>query len=135
MRATVFFSRRRIFALVCICIFTPLGFYMWRYYDGFARYWVRFYLSSSVYEIIWCLVFYFLWPRRKNIIPIAADVLFATCVLEFLQLWQPQFLQQFRATLIGSALIGTDFVWLQFPFYVLGVILSVLLLMIIDRTK
>jgi hypothetical protein len=135
MLEIMFLSRRRIYALVCLCIFTLLGFYMWRYYGGFARNLVRFYLSGSVYEIIWCLFFYFLWPRRKNILPIAAGVLLATCILEFLQLWQPQFLQQFRATLIGSALIGTDFVWLQFPFYVLGVILSVLLLMIIDRTK
>jgi hypothetical protein len=135
MRTTVFFSRKRILVFVCLCIFTLLGFYMWRYYNGFARYWVRFYLSGSVYEIVWCLVFYFLWPKRKNILPIASGVFLATCILEFLQLWQADFLERFRSTLIGAALIGTDFVWLQFPFYVLGIILAVLLLLKIDKTK
>lgn len=108
---------------------------MWRYYDGFAKYLVRFYLSGSVYEIIWCLVFYFFWPKRKNILPISVGVFLGTCILEFLQLWQTGFLERFRATLIGAALIGTDFVWLQFPFYVLGIVLSVLLLLIIEKTK
>jgi len=135
MLKTGFFSTKRVFALVLLCIFTPLGFYMWRYYDGFARYRVKFYLSGSVYEIIWCLVFYFFWPRRKNILPIAVGVFIATCILEFLQLWQADFLERFRSTLIGAALIGTDFVWLQFPFYVLGIIFSILLLLIIEKTK
>jgi hypothetical protein len=135
MLKTGFFSTKRVFALVLLCIFTPLGFYMWRYYDGFARYWVKFYLSGSVYEIIFCLFFYFFWPKRKNILPIVVGVFIATCILEFLQLWQADFLERFRSTLIGAALIGTDFVWLQFPLYVLGIILSILLLLIIEKAK
>jgi len=31
----------------------------------------------------------------------------------------------------GAALIGTDFVWLQFPYYVLGAVVSILLLSIL----
>jgi hypothetical protein len=55
-------------------------------------------------------------------------VFILTCVLEFLQLWHVSFLEKFRATLVGMALIGTYFTWLQFPFYVLGSAVSVLLL-------
>ena len=132
-RGSKFLSRKRIYTLLCLGIFVPLGFWMWRYYQGWAGYWIRYYVSGSIYEIIWCLAFFFLWPQRKNIIRITAGVFIATCILEFLQLWQAPFLEKFRATLIGSALIGTDFVWLQFPFYVLGIMVAVLLLVLIDR--
>ena len=81
------------------------------------------------------MVFFLLWPRKKNIIRIPVAVFIATCILEFLQLWKPEFLQIFRATLIGAALIGTDFVWLQFPYYLLGTVLSALLLAILAREK
>ena len=106
---------------------------MWRHYHGWAAYWIRYYVSGAIYEILWCLVFFFLWPKRTNVIRIAVGVFIATCTLEFLQLWQAAFLEKFRATLIGAALIGTDFVWLQFPFYLLGIMVSVLLLVLIDR--
>ncbi|MHC4123070.1 MAG: ribosomal maturation YjgA family protein [Planctomycetota bacterium] len=125
------FTRKRVWILVCLAIVTPLGFGMWRYYNGWAERWIRYYLSGAVYEIFWCLVLFFLWPRKANIIKIPIIVFFATCILEFAQLWKPQFLQEFRRTLIGAALIGTDFVWRQFPYYVLGTIISILLLRIL----
>jgi hypothetical protein len=133
MRGNNYLTRKRICTLVCLVILAPLGFWMWRHYHGWAASWFRFYVSSMIYEMVWCLVFFFFWPRRKNIIRIAAGVFIATCGLEFLQLWKPAFLQEFRRTLIGAGLIGTDFVWLQFPFYVLGTMVSVLLLALIDR--
>jgi hypothetical protein len=72
---------------------------------------------------------------QENILPIVVGVFLGTSILEFLQLWQADFLERFRATLIGAALIGTYFTWLQFPFYVLGIILAILLLLLIERTK
>jgi hypothetical protein len=129
------FIRQRIWAVVCLAIAVPLGYWMWWYYRGWGEYWVRFYVSGAVYEIIWCLVFFFFWPSKANIVRIPVVVFIATCLLEFLQLWKPAFLQAFRATLIGAALIGTDFVWLQFPFYVLGSAISVLVLAILANRK
>jgi hypothetical protein len=67
-------------------------------------------------------------PSRKNVLRIPLIVFVLTCGLEFLQLYKPPILQSFRATLIGAALIGTDFVWLQFPFYIVGALCSYLLL-------
>ena len=109
-------------------IATPMGYLMWRHYHGWGEYWVRYYVSGAVYEIIFCLAFFFLWPSKANIIRIPIVVLLATCALECLQLYKAEFLEEFRRTLIGAALIGTDFVWLQFPFYILGVVISVFLL-------
>jgi hypothetical protein len=125
------FAKKRIRILVCLAIATLAGFWMWRYYRGWGEYWVRYYVTGTIYEIIWCLAFFFLWPSKANIVRIPVIVFILTCILEFLQLWKPEFLEKFRATLVGAALIGTDFVWLQFPFYVLGSAFSVFLLAIL----
>jgi len=129
------FLRKRIWVLLCLGIVMPLGFWMWRHYDGWGEKWIRYYISGAIYEIIWCLVLFFFWPRRANIVRIPVAVFIATCILEFLQLWKVEFLEEFRTTLVGAALIGTDFVWLQFPFYVLGTGVSVLLLAILAKQK
>jgi len=108
---------------------------MWRYYDGWGRYWVRYYFSGAVYVIIWSLLFFLFWPSRRNVIRIPIAVFTATCILEFLQLWRLDFLQAFRSTLAGAALMGTTFVWLQFPFYVLGAIVSIIMLRLLIKIK
>ena len=105
--------------LLSLCIVTPLGFWFWRY-DGPGRWWFNYYGSSSLYEVFWCLVVFFFWPRRKNAAKIAVWVFVVTCVLEVLQLWEPMFLEKVRATFLGAAIIGTCFAWWQFPHYVLG---------------
>jgi hypothetical protein len=129
------FVKRRLITSLCVFLAVALGFYMWRYYNGRGSYWVRFYFSGSVYVVIWCLLFFLLWPVRKNVIRIPVSVFIATCALEFLQLWKPDFLQTFRSTLAGAALIGTSFVWLQFPFYVLGAIVSIIILRMLAKIK
>ena len=134
-RTFMVFLRKRIWVLICLGIVTPLGFWMWRHYDGWAESWVRYYLSGAIYEIIWGLVLFFFWPRRANIVRIPVAGFIATCILELLQLWKADFLEEFRETLVGAALIGTDFVWLQFPFYVLGTGVSVVLLAILAKQK
>jgi len=121
-------TKRRVLTFLCLSLAVPLGFCMWRYYDGWGRYWVRYYFSGVVYVLVWCLLFFLFWPSRANVIRIPILVFAATCVLEFLQLWEPHLLQAFRSTVIGAALIGTSFVWLQFPFYVLGTIVSTVFL-------
>ena len=47
-------------------------------------------------------------------------LLVVTCALEVLQLWHPWFLEKVRSTFLGKALIGTTFVWWDFPHYFLG---------------
>jgi hypothetical protein len=127
--------KRRILTFLCLCLAVALGFCMWRYYDGWGRYWVRYYFSGAVYVVAWSLLFFLLWPGRPNAIRIPIAVFIATCILEFLQLWKPDFLQAFRSTLVGAALMGTCFVWLQFPFYVLGTLVSIIMLGLLAKIK
>jgi hypothetical protein len=123
--------RNRIVTFLCFCLAVALGFWMWRYYDGWGRDLVRYYISGSVYVLIWSLLFFLFWPSRANTILIPIVVFAATCALEFLQLWKPPFLEACRATLPGSAVLGTSFVWRRFPYYFAGMLASILLLRVL----
>jgi len=120
--------RVRIISLVLLFALSVAGFWMWRCYRGWSESWIRFYISSIVYVMVLSVGLFAILPSRKNVLRIPLIVFVLTCGLEFLQLYKPPILQSFRATLIGAALIGTDFVWLQFPFYIVGAACSYLLL-------
>jgi len=106
--------------LVSLAIVTPLSFWLWRSYDGPGRIWINYYVSCVFYELFWCLLLFFFWPEKKYAARIAIGVFLATCGLEFLQLYKPAFLQEIRSTFLGMAVLGTCFVWRQFPYYIVG---------------
>ena len=127
------FTEKRLSIFVCLAVIGFGGFFLWRYWRGPAEHWVRFYLTGAIYVMFWCLVFFFIWPSKANTLRIPIIVFISTCILECSQLWKAEFLMKFRATLAGAALIGTDFVWMQFPYYVLSMFLSILLLKYLSK--
>jgi hypothetical protein len=114
----VLVSRKRAWTLVSLLVIVPVGFYS-KFYAGPAANWVNNSLSGVFYEIFWCLLIFLFWSEGKPWI-IAASVLVATCLLEFLQLWHPPFLEFMRSYFIGQAVLGTSFTWSDFPYYFLG---------------
>ncbi len=110
---------RRWLLILSLCVITPLGFWF-KFYTGPCRWWFNDYGAAVLYEVFWCLAAFFIWPERKNAAKIALWVLVVTCALETLQLWHPPFLQHIRSTFVGKSLIGTTFVWWDFPHYILG---------------
>lgn len=113
-------SKRVVLSLLVV---TPFGF-VFKLYSGPGDWWFNNYGAGVLYEIFWILLaFLFFHSRRSaNLIPILVFVI--TGILEFLQLWHPQLLEMIRSSFIGSALIGTTFVWWDFPHYVLGCLLG-----------
>ncbi|MGA1867505.1 MAG: DUF2809 domain-containing protein [bacterium] len=105
--------------LLSLLIVTPAGF-LFKLYPGPGRYWVNNLASGMLYEIFWCLMIFFLLPRKEYIIKIALSVFLVTCSLEVLQLWHPWILEQIRSTFLGRTIIGTTFCWWDFPYYVAG---------------
>ncbi|MBN2020309.1 MAG: DUF2809 domain-containing protein [Sedimentisphaerales bacterium] len=124
--------KQRIILLIGILITASSGFLLWRYYRGTAQNWVRFYLPDVFYVMFWCFVFFLIWPSRTNVVRIPVIVLIVTCILEFLQIWKPPFLQSIRSNLLGAALFGTCFIWKQFPYYFIGCALSILFLKLLS---
>ncbi|MDZ7342530.1 MAG: DUF2809 domain-containing protein [candidate division KSB1 bacterium] len=101
-----------------ILIITPIGFAS-KFYRGPSAAWVNDSLAGMFYVIFWCLVVFLFFPDSKPW-KIAAVVLAITCLLEFLQLWHPPFLEWVRSSFIGATILGTSFVWSDFPYYFLG---------------
>jgi hypothetical protein len=114
---------RRGEVLASLLVVTPLGFLL-KLYSGPAQIWVNNYAAGVLYVIFWCLVLFFVWPRREHITKIAVGVFVVTSLLEVLQLWHPWLLEQIRASFVGRTLIGTTFAWWDFPHYLLGCVLG-----------
>lgn len=76
------------------------------------------------YVAFWASLWFVMFPVRRAIGPICVGVTLVTCGLEFLQLWQPPWLMQSRATRFGAALLGNGFTWADFPPYLLGGVLA-----------
>ena len=111
-------NKRRIAAIISLLVIVPIGFYG-KFYSGPAAGWVNDSLGGVFYEIFWCLVLFLFFANGSPKI-IATGVLIATCLLECLQLWHPPFLEAIRSHFIGRTILGTAFVWSDFPYYFLG---------------
>jgi hypothetical protein len=108
----------RIWAGISLVIIIVFGF-MTKFYSGPGANWVNNSLGGVFYEIFWCLVLFLLLPRLaawKN----ATMVFCVTCLLEFLQLWHPPFLEAIRSNFIGATILGTTFAWSDFCYYLFG---------------
>ena len=119
------------FRLACVAallVVTPLGF-AFKYYQGPLHHWFNDYGAGVLYEVFWVVLGTMVFSPARPSWKVPAVVFAVTCALEFLQLWHPAFLETLRATFLGRALLGTTFVWLDFPHYVLGCALGYLLLL------
>jgi glycopeptide antibiotics resistance protein len=108
----------RIALLVSLGIILPLG-YSIRFAQGPAPAWLHDALGSIAYEIFWILLAVLCFPNA-SVQNLAIGVCLLTCGIEFLQLWQPPFLQAIRATLPGRLVLGNTFSWTDFPAYLIG---------------
>ncbi len=104
--------------LLSIFFITPIGFAS-KFYQGPGATWVNDSLGGMFYVIFWCLVALLFFPKSAPW-KIATIVLIITCLLEFLQLWHPAFLEFLRSYFLGATVLGTSFVWSDFLYYFLG---------------
>ncbi len=112
------FFRYRLALLISIAAIVPLGLTV-KFYRGPGQEWLNNSFGGVPYEIFWILLVVFIWPQISALWA-SLGVCIATCLLEFLQLWQPPFLQAIRATLIGRLVLGNTFQWSDFPYYFIG---------------
>lgn len=111
-------KQQRWSTLISLAIIVPLGFYT-KFYEGPAAFWVKYSLGGVFYEIFFCLLVFFVFPKARSGV-IAGWVLLVTCLLEFLQLWHPPLLELIRSNFFGRTLIGNSFSWSDFPYYFIG---------------
>jgi len=117
------FSLARKYAAISLLVVTPLGF-LFKFYSGPGQWWFNDYGAGLLYEIFWILFFFFIFPGKKSTRNIPLFVFLITSALEILQLFHPPVLEQIRSSFFGKALIGTTFVWWDFPHYAVGCIIG-----------
>ena len=109
--------KQRVYTVLSLAIVIPLGLL------ANAHRGINMLLNNSLagllYEIFWCLFFYFLFPRAY-VWKIIVWVFLVTCLLELLQLWHPQFLVSIRETFMAKVIIGTSFAFLDIVYYIMG---------------
>jgi hypothetical protein len=127
-----FFTKRRIITVISLLIITPAGFYS-KFYNGPASEWINNSFGGLLYVVFWCLVVFFLFPRVRPL-KIILPVLLVTCMLEFLQLWNPQFLNYLRSFFIGQAILGNSFICSDFIYYCAGSILGFFWIHLVKRS-
>ncbi len=120
--------RVRVYTLAALLVVTVLAFAT-KFYPGPGHSWVNHWGPASVaYETFFMLLVFLAVPRRPAITPITVGVCATTCLLEFLQLWQPPWLQAVRGTFLGKALLGNAFSWWDLPAYPIGCLIGWFLL-------
>lgn len=100
--------------LITIAVGLLLKYYHGRYSDFFNNS-----LAGTAYVIFWIIFFKIIFIRTNHI-KITLIVTLITCLLEFLQLYNPPVLIFLRSYWLGKTLLGTTFNWLDFPFYFLA---------------
>jgi Protein of unknown function (DUF2809) len=107
----------RSIILVNILGIVPLG-YIVRFSPSLPEY-IRDPFGSIAYQIFWILLVLFIYPPA-NLKLTAIYVALGSCAIEFLQLYQPPWLQAIRATLPGRLVLGSTFLWSDLPVYFIG---------------
>ena len=119
---------------ILLLIIIPLGLFS-KAYGGIGQTWVNDYSGDILYEIFWCLCFFWFFPSKKAVVAIPIGVFLVTSVIEVSQLFFHRVPIFLRETIIWKLLLGSTFVWWDFPHYALGCFLGWLLLDRIYRSQ
>ncbi len=117
--------RKAIF--ISLLVITPLGL-LSKVYTGIGQEWVNDYSGDILYEIFWCLILFWFFPGKKATVTIPLWVFIITCMIEVAQLWFNYVPIAIRSHIIWRLLLGSTFVWWDFPHYAIGSVLGWLLL-------
>ncbi len=125
-------DRQRILIVLSLLIITPLGLFS-KAYTGVAQWWVNDYAGDILYEIFWCLFFFWFFPSKNAVVIIPMWVFTITSAIEICQLWYGLVPPSIRSSLIWKLLLGSSFVWWDFPHYAIGSLLGWLWLRSISK--
>lgn len=119
--------------IISLLVIVPIGFFT-KFYSGAASEWVNDSLGGILYVIFWSLLVFLLAPK-VNPLKIASIIFIITCILEFLQLWHANILEIIRSNFLGRTIIGSSFSWLDLPHYLIGAIISYMLIRYLGKME
>lgn len=111
--------RQRIIPLFVTLAAVVLCLSYAKFRSNLPHWWMS-YGGGIPYVMFWIALWFTAFPKKKWITAICIGVVAFTCFLEVAQLWNPEPLASFRRTRFGAALLGSTFVWGDFPPYFMG---------------
>ncbi len=108
----------RIALLVGIVCIIPLGYGV-RFSSALNAPLLQDIAGAVCYQMLWMMIVAFIRPKL-SLAKCAVGVFIASSAIEFLQLCKLPFLLALRATWLGRVILGTTFLWADFPPYALG---------------
>jgi uncharacterized protein DUF2809 len=117
------------------CLATVATCFAYNHYRGQLPDWWRENGGGIPYVVFWITFLFFFLPKRRYVLPISISATLLTCLLEFMQLWKPPWLTQFRSTTFGAALLGSGFVWKDIPPYLIGGLVGYWILIALVRNQ
>ena len=126
-------KKSRILTILFIILVAALGILL-KLIPAFEGTWVSNNLAGLFYVTELALVIFLVFPGNPSFVYALAGF-FLTSIIEFFQLWHPDFLISIRSTFIGHTIFGSCFSWLDFPLYLGGALLGWLLIRWFDPEK
>ena len=125
---------QRLIAFV-LCLASVALCFSYAYFRHVLPDWWRSHGGGIPYVLFFIFLAYTAFPRPVCIFRICAIVVLVTCGLEVLQLWKPEPLVAFRRTTFGAALLGSTFVWGDFPLYFIGGVIGYGVLRLVSQRE
>ncbi len=126
-------QKSRIITIILIVLIAALGVAL-KIIPSFEGTWISNNLAGLFYVTELALIIFLIFPGNPSFV-YALVAFFLTSIIEFFQLWHPEFLVSIRSTFIGHTIFGSCFSWLDFPLYLGGALLGWLLLRWLDPEK
>jgi hypothetical protein len=116
-------ERRSIVKTVVLIILVAALGVLAKLYPSEEAMWVCNHLAGTFYVVELALILHLVFPDHMSFL-LAMAAFLITSLVEFLQIWHPDFLESFRASFIGHTILGSTFSWLDFPWYLAGAIIG-----------
>lgn len=116
--------RRALFALLAALV-VPVGLATRRHPQLFPEF-----VATYAGDVLWAVVAYLLvgvLAPAASIRTRATIALASAFMIEFSQLWHPEWLDAIRGTTLGHLALGIGFEWSDLPCYTIGVLAAALL--------
>lgn len=121
-------KRNRITYLMCIIVVMMLGLALRRYEDILPVF-----IGKYLGDVLWALMIYLIIAfllKKVSAIKVSVISLLISYGIEFSQIYQNEWINNIRETVIGSLILGHGFLYTDLICYIVGIVLGFILEML-----
>lgn len=126
-------KRNRITYLMCIIVVMMLGLALRRYEDILPVF-----IGKYLGDVLWALMIYLIIAfllKKVSAIKVSVISLLISYGIEFSQIYQNEWINNIRETVIGSLILGHGFLYTDLICYIVGIVLGFVFEMLFLASK